>query len=253
MDSSSSRSLAFLLSLGGVPLACVGGSGETDTASSDATTGSGTTTGSAGTESTGTMTGTSGTDSDGMTTSSSTTGETSVGESTGETSGTTGEPADGCEAWAEKYVECYPREALREVLSYCQMTQADLGDNLGAGCASAFGALYACLAGATCEQIENEDYYTICPEAYAAVDEACALVVGETCAAFAEKYAECFEELPGIDLSCEEILNESYQISMACGEAREELFVCLNGLDCASFENDIGCEAEGEALELACE
>lgn len=250
MDSSSSRSLAFLLSLGGVPLACVGGSGETDTASSDATTSAGTTTGSAGTESTGTMTGTmtgsSGTDSDGMTTSTSTTGETSVGESTGE-------PAEGCEAWAEKYVECYPREALREVLAYCEMTQAELGENVGAGCASAFGALYACLAGATCEQIESEDFYTICPEAYAVVDELCGLEVGETCAAFAEKYAECFDELPGIDLSCEETLNESYDISIACGVAQEELFVCLNGLDCASFENDVGCEAEGDARDLACE
>ncbi|MCA9657395.1 MAG: hypothetical protein KC486_03565 [Myxococcales bacterium] len=250
MDSSY-RHLAFLLSLGGVPLACTGDDTSTssDTASTTGTSDTTSSTSSSGTDTstTGTTTDTgSGTATMGETGTTTTAGETTTGETT------TGGGDSACASWATKYVECYPRESYRDELQLCEDDRADLVTNYGDTCGAAFDALYECLSEASCDAIENQDYGDICPEAYASVLSSCAPEIGEVCMLFGDKYTECNDDVSG-GIYCQMTINYAADISAECGQAQEDYFACLTALDCADFDEGTGCETEAETITKACE
>ncbi|MEZ4380549.1 MAG: hypothetical protein R3A79_04340 [Nannocystaceae bacterium] len=244
------RHLAFLMSLGAIPLGCAGDdassgsdSATTSTTTTDATTSTGTTGDSS------TSTAATGTDSDSAAT---TDASTTASETTGDT--TTGGPEGACATWAAKYVECFPGDgSYREVINECETARDSYIDSYGEACGVAFEGFFACLGEASCAALDEQDYDTICPEAYVGVLMSCYPAVEDTCAAFGAKYNECYgEDSPVPAYDCQLELSMALDTSAECGEATEELYVCLTGLDCADFETETGCDAQFDAIGKAC-
>ncbi|MCB9566910.1 MAG: hypothetical protein H6710_06815 [Myxococcales bacterium] len=247
MDSSSYRHLAFLLSLGGIPLACT----SDDTSSTSDTSPTGTTSGgTATTTGSASDTTTAGTDSGGS--GSGTMGATSGSTSSGTTaSETTGGPAGACESYTTKYVECNPGESYDDILAGCQEAKMYWEQEYGPACAAAFDALNGCLADQECADFPDSE---LCAADYAAFNEACAPEIGEVCAAFATKYAECSgEDASYFAKYCQIGLNEAtMEYGAACGMAYEEYYACLTGLSCAELGGDNACPDEAAAIDVAC-
>lgn len=188
------RGLAFLISIGSLPIACTTGDGESDTKTSDPT---GDTTGGASESSTGGS----------ATTGTSTTGTPTTGTSTdGGSGGTSGEPTGGntsegfittatastddptegdtesfppvtdptCLAYAAKLVECFPRgEMYRQMYAYyCQYYKTHGLRIDGQVCADAVEVLYVCFSMLTCAELES-DSMPPCEEEAAAIMQAC--------------------------------------------------------------------------------
>ncbi|MCA9637243.1 MAG: hypothetical protein KC420_14550 [Myxococcales bacterium] len=157
------RSLAFLLSLGGVPIACVGD--DSSSGSDSATTTGGTTTGGTATTSGTTSAGTATDGSGSGTASGSTTGSTSgtsgstSGTTTSETTGgsTTGEPPSPlCIGYANKYVECYMNPRYYDPgIAYCEEGLAYYA-TIGADCLAAFEEYVACLSALDCDDFMGD-------------------------------------------------------------------------------------------------
>lgn len=185
-----SRGLAFLLSLGSLPIACTKEGGETDTKASDPTGGSEGSSGSSGGVSGTTTTGGSATTgtpttgaSDSGTTGEPTTGNNSQGfittaSSTGATDTDTGGPPPvtdpTCIAYGAHIVECFPRyESYRQYIgAYCEYYKK-YGLRLdGQACADAFDAMYICFSVLPCEEFMNEDMPP-CEKEVATVNQDC--------------------------------------------------------------------------------
>lgn len=240
MDNSSYHGLAFLLSLGTLPIACTiqkGGS-ESDGA---------TTTGST-TDDTGTTGGTGTTGTTGATTSEPTTSEPTTGEPTsGTSSPTTGEPLGPCEAYVAKVIMCDPEADAAEELMDCE-TERELQEvTSGPTCAALYDEALLCFAGTACEddagcEAELDALYACSPE------------IGPVCQAYGMKYGECFMEDPlEVSKYCQTNLNViTFMNGPACGAAYEDYYVCMTGLDCAALETGMGCEDKQAAIETAC-
>ncbi|HEY0138790.1 MAG TPA: hypothetical protein VGB85_32115 [Nannocystis sp.] len=138
----SHRGLAFLLSLGSLPLACTKNDNDTDDG------------------------GTSGT---GSTTTPTTTGDTGASD----TGVTTGDP-DLCVVYAKHIAECNPTEssAYDESLMYCQLYKKYGFEADGKPCEDAFDALYVCLSNTDCAELANQDFGA-CEAEGAAISTAC--------------------------------------------------------------------------------
>ena len=196
MDSSY-RHLAFLLSLGGIPLACTGddtssGSNTDATTTTDPTTGS---TSNSTTDPTATATtGMSGTASEsGMTeattdpTATTGTSETDPTATTDETTSTTGE-GTVCENFATFYAECDGgRDAYDQGLTGCEEWLLEAGD-ISAECELAVANYHACAPSLTCEEYAEA---LGCVEEQAAITAACLPEPGDVCEAYGAKYDEC--------------------------------------------------------------
>ena len=77
--------------------------------------------------------------------------------------------------------------------------------------------------------------------------------VGEVCEGYVAKHVECYGEAdPFIGAACQMDVNYAAMNSPACGQAQEDIYACLNTLDCADFSDGTGCEAEFENLDKAC-
>lgn len=156
------RGLAFLLSLGSLPIGCNSGDGDDDTGgdttspgtapttgdASDPTTAPTTTTPDATTGSTG-GTDTGGTDTD-------ETGSTTAPTSDPDPTDTDGPPASDptCLAYAAKLVECNPRYARyqQQYAQQCENYKQFGFRNDGQMCLDALEALYVCLSMADCAE-----------------------------------------------------------------------------------------------------
>jgi hypothetical protein len=238
MESSAYRSLAFLFSLGSLPIAC----GPND----DDTTGG---SGGATDPTTGTTDGTP------TTTTTTTTGDPTAEPTTGDTSepGTTtdtGGAGEACEAYVAYLIKCEPEaEAMKDMyLAYCAMIRGQVEAIYGPVCLAAHDAVYECLQASDCAD------EAAC-EAEIEASGGCFPEAGAACTAFGAKEAECYDE-PVPDYaagSCQVYLNSQvYYSGPACGEALEEWFACLVDLPCLEFEMQAGCEAQRDAITNAC-
>ncbi len=257
MDPSSTRHLAFLLSLGGVPLACTGeetgsDSATTSTTSADVASG-GTTTASGGDTSSATTTEATGDGGDGN---SGTTGATTstsflTTNSTGETTEPTGGDDSVCEGWASKYVECYPRGIYDDLFAYCEGSVDEYSAMYGAECEAAVLGLLDCYASSTCAEFDSGE---MCIYAYYTFEELCSPAPEGGCLAYEQKYIECLgdvEESPAKD--CQATINDGFNdFGEACGQAHEDFYARLTGLDCADFGSHEDCAEEGTALDEVC-
>ena len=195
--------LGFLLSFGALPIAGCPGEDDDDTGATSPTslatatvTATATETdatasdGTAGTDPTASSDPTAGTDPT-LTTTPTTddpsetdadTGITSVTSHGTETGADTGElpPAcdglaipPGCQAYADKLTECYPRYAryYQEGLSYCACQVSYYLEMYGVGCGAAYDDFYACIGSQSCEVIMGEMPY--CETESMALDTAC--------------------------------------------------------------------------------
>ena len=249
----SCRHLAFLLSLGAVPLACTGDdtstTSDSDTASS---TGTATTTATATDTTTGsaTETGGTGTDSgtDGTTTTDST-GDETAGETTSETTGETTGGGSLCEDFANFYVECSDEGTYRSGLAYC-MAFLDSAVLYGEDCLSAFESLIKCQTTQTCREYNGG---LGCDQEYVALETACVPEVGETCAAYGAAYEACDGPDEGLDVYCQQEINGyTSEYGEECGQAVDDYFACLSALDCADLLDETGCEKEETLIDDLC-
>lgn len=241
-------------SLGGVPLACAGddagsgsGSATTSTTTADVTSG-GTATGgetSSATTTDGASDGSSGTT--GATTSTS----FLTTNSTGETTDPTGGGGIGCEGWASKYVECYPRGSYDELLAYCEAFVDEYSAMYGAECEAAVQGLLDCYASSTCAELESGE---TCLSAYYTFYELCSAEPEEGCLAYEVKYIECLGDMGENPAEyCQVSINGGLaEYGEACGQAHEDLFACLTALDCADFESREACAEQKTAIDEAC-
>jgi hypothetical protein len=182
------RGLAFLLSIGSLPIACGKENGESDTNANDPTSGSdgsssgsvsGTTT-TGGSATTGTPT-TGASDSVSGTSGEPTTGNNSQGFITTDTTGATGGDTETvppvtdptCLAYAANIVMCYPRYAdYRQMLAYNCVYYKAYGLRLdGQACADAFEAMFICFSTLSCEDFMNEE--TPCEKEVATLKQDC--------------------------------------------------------------------------------
>ncbi len=259
MDSSY-KHLAFLLSLGGLPLGCVGDDTSTtsDTGTTTATTSTTGSTGSDGTDATTGGTDTtggsateSGTDSTTATagTTAGTAG-TTTNETTGETSmGTTG-GGSVCEEFATFYVSCDAVDSYEETLAYCTQLLENMA-MYGDECLSAAESYFQCQSELTCREYEEG---LGCEEAYAALASLCIPEIGVTCAAYGAKYEECDGPDEDVDIYCQQEINTyGNEYGEACGQAVDDYFACLSALDCADLLDENGCEKEEMIAEGLCE
>ncbi|MEZ4452906.1 MAG: hypothetical protein R3B09_25835 [Nannocystaceae bacterium] len=253
MDSSSSRSLFFLLSLGTIPLACTDGSGESESETSSGTTSASTTMGT--TEGTATAgTATAGTATDGTTTDGTTTDGTATGTATSTTTSetsTTGVPGGLCEDYAAKQVECDPRNSYDEALAYCTDDLAKYAE-ISPECLAAAEDYYTCEASAAC----NSD--NACDQQVGYLFLACLPEPSRQCTAWATKYVECNmyrpDMIPMVASYCQlNIDGSTREYGEACGTALEEFYACLAALDCAEFDGDNPCPTENAAVEAQCQ
>ena len=199
------RGLAFLLSIGSLPLACTKDDNETDGGSTTAGTGPNDTTG-VGDDATDPTTGASVSSS--ATTDNSGTGSATGGNTTTSASGTTGQVDTGdtepqpttflttntdsgtgfetedpplppptdpvCIAYAEHIVACFPMySGYQDYLAqYCELYKSDGLRTDGQACADAFDAYYVCLSKVDCaEFIQGRP--GPCPAEAMALFEAC--------------------------------------------------------------------------------
>jgi hypothetical protein len=74
------------------------------------------------------------------------------------------------------------------------------------------------------------------------------------CQAYGDKIAECFGRDPGmVAADCQYYIYQGLQMDgPGCAQAFESMFACLSQLDCASFEMGTGCDQEVDALPQAC-
>lgn len=144
------RDIAFLLSLGGLPLAC----GEKEPADTNDTTGSPPLTDPGPT--------TSGTTDDTTTATNSTTDDT-----------TTGPPVDVCQASADNQVECVPGYAgyADLLVEYCKEYIAEGLAADGPACAAAIESYFACFSQLPCSVFTEEEEQCV-PETVA-LEAAC--------------------------------------------------------------------------------
>lgn len=150
-----SRGLAFLLSLGGLPLAC------TPKGDTDSDDGGSTSPGTGAAPTTGTTSPTTGNDSTGATTGApdtSTTGTPPTSETGSESGVIPPEPTDPtCIASAQRFVECNPRYAAYETL-YAQQCELYKDYGLrgdGQPCLDALEAYYVCISMAECAAVDS--------------------------------------------------------------------------------------------------
>lgn len=237
MESSAYRSLAFLFSLGTLPLACnPKGGGNTD--DTDGTT-----------DPTGGTTGpTDGTTDGNSSATTTTTGEPTTGPttSTGETAGA----EMACAGYVAYSLKCSPESMSTEaeLYAYCAMTRTRVAAIFGPTCLALQDALYDCLGASPCEQAD------LCADEFAAVGQ-CYPEPSAGCVAFAAKQEECYGmPLPAYAGMCQYGVNiYSYYMGPPCGSALEEWYACLVDLPCPEFEMQTGCDDLRAAVDLACE
>ena len=205
MDPPTRRSLAFLLSLGVIPLACTAGDGD------DASAGSATTTGS-----------------------SETTGSTGESE--------TDSTASSCEARRLTMQECFPAPHPNdEDVARCEAKLVGIATLLGQDCADAREAVEACYAALTCAELLESG---ACHDAHVTADELCVIIPGATCLEYGEHVAMCdpSSSAAGAAQVCE--YGRTYgeiQNGAACREAFDEYLACLSPLPCVEFEDPDAC------------
>jgi len=242
MEHSTYRGLAFLLSLGTLPLACKTDEGTTDSGTGT-TTGPGTSSEGSSSASSGTsaVTDTSGTDSAGT---SGTSGSSS-GSSSGDP---TGGPGGICEQYAAFYLMCDPSGSEDQLLEMCEALRKEREGVYGPACLALYDAYLTCIVVGTCDGTDPCE-----AEAMATYD--CKPEIGAVCQAYGMKYMDCMlGDAAAAAEYCQIGLNTSaFQYGPACGTAYEELIACLTALDCAEIENPVGCEAQMMALQQACQ
>ncbi|MCY0988785.1 hypothetical protein OV203_16740 [Nannocystis sp. ILAH1] len=237
MESSAYRSLAFLFSLGTLPIACGPKGGDT----TDGSTG--------GTDPTrGTTDGTPATPTDGMSSGPATAGATDSAGTT-DPGGTTG-TGGPCQAYVDYFLRCDPEDADLADQFYAQcMTFRHQAEVLyGPTCLALHDAVYECMETAECQD------GPVCG-AETEVADACLPEAGASCIAFSAKEAECYGEPVPANAAghCQLYVNSQvYYGGPACGAAVEEYFACLADLPCPEFEMGSGCDVQEAELVTAC-
>ena len=242
MDPQHYRGLAFLLSLGSLPVACKpdGGGTTSDSGGSGSSGTGGPTTGPDTATSGGT-----GTEATGPTTSAGT-----GTQGTGATD--TGSPGSLCEAVAEHGVTCDPMVDPAEALATCEAARKMYEQLNGPTCLLVYDALLECESQAACDDPDP------CPAELEAI-LSCKPEPGPICEAYGAKYVECAP--PGLPYGadyfagyCQAYINFGlYMSGQPCGSALEELQSCLSMLPCADIEMGTGCEAQQMAVDMNCD
>ncbi|MCY1061227.1 hypothetical protein [Nannocystis sp. SCPEA4] len=246
MESSTYRSLAFLFSLGTLPVACKPESHDTTDGGTGGT--SDTTDGATSTASPTTSTGS--TTADDSTTGPGTSeGTDTTGPGTSEGTDTTGGALDACEAYVAYALKCDPEAAgtEAELLAYCTMWRNMIEASYGPTCLALHDAVNQCLAASDCED----------PDACEAEMDAangCLPEAGAACMMYATKQTECYgEPVPSSAEGCQAYINSNaYYAGAPCGSALEEWYACLADLPCPEFQMRTGCDAEQEKVDEAC-
>jgi hypothetical protein len=194
--------LAFLLSLGGVPLACAG----------DDAGGDGEPAATAGT----------------------------LGTAAPDMSSGTGDEASLCEKWAEQSVECRPEDgAFEEVVTVCEATFSEGAAK--PGCHAALAEYYTCYTAAICDPAWTDEtcydaYVGVLAGCYVTVGETCAAFAEWIASCYGE------ESLPMYAVDCQVELDDAAAISPDCGQSMEAWADCMVANDCADAIDDGACD-----------
>ncbi len=213
MDYLTKRNLAFLLSIGTLPLGCSGDDGTTD----------GTTD-----ETDGTTDGTTDATTD-ATTDSEPTDATTDDEPT-----TTGTPEGVCESYAQSVVTCYGEDYQQEYLDYCAQSLQEAAA-WSPECLAGWESYYVCISALDCDPSDAD--VDACDALSVSTFFACNPTPGPVCAAYGDKLGDCSEDLDGPlnAVGCQNTIDTGTLHSEACGQAREDYFACRTALDCSEL------------------
>lgn len=238
MDPAGPRNLAFLLSLGAIPMACdkdySGSTEDSATANASSTTAS-----TGGTGSTGDATGSGGSTSTGGTATATGSTSGSTGDST-----TGGDPGDPCVAYWTKMAECDPElfQDPSAEIAFCNQQFGWWTRFYTPSCAETYAAYFSCKGALSCAEIAA--YSDACAAIADGIPEACQLVIGPICDAFGDKAATCDPQKTAAEAAygCQtEIVLETLHYGDTCGQATEDYYACLSALSCPELADDQAC------------
>lgn len=181
-------------------------------------------------------------------------GEESTGEANATTGGmsgsTTGEDS-ACASQCANLAACAGAPSP-ECVEDCEHT-GDVYAYSGAACRALYDEYTVCMGAATCDELAD---FSACQQyADAMVAEACTI---PSCRALCDQQIACGLAEAGTEVACAfECTTASawaaVELGEQCAEASATMSECYAALSCAQLEEGVGCEAESEAQQLACQ
>lgn len=176
-----------------------------------------------------------------------TTGDPDPGPQTGgpDTGGPDDEICGSYGAWLSMCDPLYGDEF--ELVAQCEQFRAEYGAVFGSACASLADAALECYTDSACA----DD--TACAAELQAY-QGCQPPVGELCAAYGARMAECDRGVAAEEAeSCQLMLNYWHYYSPACGAAHEQFIACDLTHACGDLGVVAGCEAAATELSESCQ
>jgi hypothetical protein len=186
---------------------------------------------------------------------------TDTGDSTTDTGDSTttdgGSDDDICLAYSEIYGGCFGEMYQQEVLEFCEEYHAWYQMYASPACLAAWEGFRICVGGLEC----GPNPLVACAEAIDLQIQECyyndGLYLG--CDLYGMLVAECVDAAAGeaAEAQCDATYEQLYEAYYGtCGDAYEELYVCISKLDCAALEDpaliEAGCGPELAAKEQEC-
>lgn len=201
--------LPFLLSLGAIPLACIGDDSDKDGGGSATVSTS---------------------------TSAEPTEPTETSGSSPGSEGTVDPPGlDPCVIYAEKYDSCDDSVEYEDALDYCQENNHWFHTAYSTACASSYEDYYECVGSLSCHEIDAGEELCI---KYIDVEACEEPMPPSACIAYGEARRTCGTELDGVsaeEVCVEYIFMGTFFEDLVCAETVEDYFSCLSALSCVEL------------------
>lgn len=175
-------------------------------------------------------------------------------ESTSEANVTTGDTTGGdagCASQCANQAAC-AGEPTPGCVEACEHT-GDVYAYSGAACRALYDEYTVCMGVATCDELAD---FSACQQyADAMVAEACTI---PSCRALCDRQIACGLAEADTEVACAfECTTASawaaVELGEQCAEASATMSECYAAVSCAQLEEGVGCEAESEAQQLACQ